>query len=302
MNTRRMQFAVGVMALGSALLAGILMTVNSPIPGGLTPWGPGQYQVTIELPEAPGVGPDTPVRKNGLLIGRVDSIEDLDDRVAIRANIDSGRSLTTGHIPHVRTSVLGDSTIDFVLDPRIADRRPLEDEDVPIRGVVDPNPFDAIAELANLQDDIQEAMGALEKAGDEVAKLAARVNTAFGDETEQGRVKTLMDKTETAMEAFAHTMTSINQIIGDEPIGPVQPPEAPRPPGGIQPAAFQQPGVPPQPLPGQPSEGELLRLRLRQGLAELPDAITDFRTVLRSADLPSRWDDEGRRSPRPSCR
>ncbi len=88
MNERRMQFAVGVVALGSVLIAVILILINSRSHSGLVPWG--HYQLTIDVPSAPGVGPDTPVRKNGVLIGRVASIEDADQGVAMRVNIDKG--------------------------------------------------------------------------------------------------------------------------------------------------------------------------------------------------------------------
>ena len=82
MNQRYMQFAVGLVVFATMIIGALLATVNSPIPMGLVPWGRGTYRVTIELLEAPGVGPDTPVRKSGLLIGRVESIEDRIDRIA----------------------------------------------------------------------------------------------------------------------------------------------------------------------------------------------------------------------------
>src|SRR4029079_5502310 len=128
-----------------------------------------------------------------------------DDGVALKVNIDQGRTLTTEHVPHVRTSVLGHATIDFVSTPRGSERKQLVDGDV-IKGVVDPNPFDAISQLANLQDDIQNTMISLGRAGDEVAKLAQRVDEAFGQGTEVGRLKRLMDTTEVAMKQFGQTM------------------------------------------------------------------------------------------------
>ena len=61
----------------------------------------------------PASTPNTPVRKNGILIGRVKSIEDKDDGVLLKAEIDGNRPLYAGYEPHVRTTVLGDATIDF---------------------------------------------------------------------------------------------------------------------------------------------------------------------------------------------
>jgi phospholipid/cholesterol/gamma-HCH transport system substrate-binding protein len=267
MNDRRMQFAVGVVALGSIFVAVILMMINSPIPSGVVPWAKGSYQITIQVPQAPGVGPDTPVRKNGVLIGRVESVDDLDDGVRVTANIDDGRTLTSRHVPHVRTSVLGDAAIDFSTGPAVADPQPLADGTV-IPGVVDPNPFDSIAQLGNLQDDIQQTMRALADAGNEVARLAKRVDEAFGSDQQAGRMRRFLDTTENAMAQFAQTMNSINQIIGDEPIQSARQ----VPPGPL---------VPGQAPPAQPAtEGQQLRSRLREGLAQLPEVIGDARTTL----------------------
>ena len=79
-----MQFRVGVVMFATMIIGGLLATLNSPLPTG---WitGRGTYDIKIELPEAPGIGQGTPVRKSGLLIGKVHMIEDLDDRIVVHA-------------------------------------------------------------------------------------------------------------------------------------------------------------------------------------------------------------------------
>jgi phospholipid/cholesterol/gamma-HCH transport system substrate-binding protein len=105
-----------------------------------------------------------------------------------------------------------------------------------------------------------------------VDTLAKQVQVAFGTTTEPGRVKRLMDTTEVAMVQFGNAMASINQILGDDPPGA----------GQVPPAPGQLPGQ--QPAAGQPINGDQMRRRLREGLLELPDAVREFRIVLRSAD------------------
>jgi phospholipid/cholesterol/gamma-HCH transport system substrate-binding protein len=221
----------------------------------------------------------------------VGSIDDLDDGVILHVKIDGERRLLTSHVPHVRTSVLGDATVDFVTTPIGAAPQPLADG-ATIRGVADPNPFDALSQLADLKTDFAAASRSLGNAGDEVANLARRVNEAFGSDTEEGRVKRLLDTTEVAMAQFAQTMGSINEILGDEPtVAHTQP--------GALPPANGQPVLNRQPLPngqapanGQPPiDGRQMRQRIRQGLNELPDAIREmritmeqFRVVLDSAN------------------
>jgi phospholipid/cholesterol/gamma-HCH transport system substrate-binding protein len=258
MNDRRMQFAVGVVALGSVFVAVILMMINSPIPAGLSPFGSGTYEIVVRVDKAPGVGEETPVRKNGVLIGRVGSIEDAGDGVIVRVNIDKGRALTTVHKPFVRTTVLGDAVVDFETRPQPGVQpQPLVDGQE-VQGEVVANPFEAISNLANLQEDVQKTMVALGDAGNAVTTLANRVNDAFGSGQEEGRVRRFMDTTETAMSQFAQTMSAINQIIGDQPITDGR-----------------------QPLPGQqPINGPEMRQRLRQGLYDLPSVISSAQTTL----------------------
>ena len=266
------------------------------MPKGWLPWGRQTYSIAIQLPQAPGVGPNTPVRKNGLLIGRVASIDDLDDGVILHVNIDGDRRLLTSHVPHVRTSVLGDATIDFATSLTDAPPQPIADG-ATIPGVVDPNPFDALAQLAELKTDFASASRSLGTAGDEVANLARRVDEAFGTETEQGRVKRLLDTTEEAMAQFARTMGSLNEIIGDEPVV-AQTPLPERPATGQQMLNRQplpngqQPALDQPPANGQPpADGQQMRQRIRQGLNELPEAVREmritmeqFRVVLESAN------------------
>ena len=77
MNDRRMEFRVGVVVLATMIVGGLLATVYDPLPNGWLPWGRSTYRIGIELPQAPGIGPNSPVRKNGILIGRVDTIVDM---------------------------------------------------------------------------------------------------------------------------------------------------------------------------------------------------------------------------------
>jgi phospholipid/cholesterol/gamma-HCH transport system substrate-binding protein len=296
MNERQMQFRVGVVMFATMIIGALLATLNGPVPKEWLPWGRQTYSIAIQLPQAPGVGPNTPVRKNGLLIGRVASIDDLDNGVILHVNIDGDRRLLTNHVPHVRTSVLGDATIDFASSLTDAPPQPLADG-ATIPGVVDPNPFDALAQLADLKTDFAEASRSLGAAGDEVANLARRVNDAFGTETEQGRVKRLLDTTEEAMAQFGRTMGSINEIIGDEPIV-AQNPLPGQPTNGQQLLNRQplpndqQPALDQFPANDQPpADGQEMRQRIRQGLNDLPEAIREmritmqqFRVVLESAN------------------
>jgi phospholipid/cholesterol/gamma-HCH transport system substrate-binding protein len=212
MNERIKQFRVGVVVLATTIIGGVLMTLNGPNTTELIPWVSGTYTITIELLQAPGIGPNTPVRKNGLLIGRVQSIDDLDDRVAVHAAIERKHRLFPQYVCQVRTSVLGDATIEFVTAPVPPGTTPLENGAV-VRGTVVGNPLDV---LANLQDDLQVAIHSLGRAGDEVAQLAQTINQAVGEGDQTGRVSGLIDRTELAMDQFTRASQTVEQFFGDQ--------------------------------------------------------------------------------------
>jgi phospholipid/cholesterol/gamma-HCH transport system substrate-binding protein len=280
MNERQMQFRVGVVVFATMIIGGLLASLSGPLPTGWLPWGHAKYQVGIAVPEAPGVDTNTPVHKNGILIGRVKSIEDKDGGVLLKAEIDGNRLLYSDFEPHVRTTVLGDSTIDFLSRRPAAGAQPVPDGTI-FQGRVDPNPFDSLGQLGDLKNEFSAASRSLANAGDEVSKLANRVNNAFGEDGgpgSQGRMKRLIDTTEGAMNQFAQTMKSFNEILGDEPPGV----PLPSGPGVGQPPLNTPPGTVP---PGaQPSpNGQQLRQKLRQGLDEFPDAIHEFRITMRDS-------------------
>ncbi len=68
MDERVMQFRVGVMFLATLIIAAILLVMFGKLPS-LTGR---HYTIQIRFRYAPGVTSDTPVRKSGVLIGRVD--------------------------------------------------------------------------------------------------------------------------------------------------------------------------------------------------------------------------------------
>jgi phospholipid/cholesterol/gamma-HCH transport system substrate-binding protein len=296
MNERRMQFRVGLVVFVTMIVGGLLASLNGPFSVGWLPWGHSNYEVGIEVPQAPGVDTNTPVRKNGILIGRIKAIEDKDAGVLLKAEI-YGRPLYSNYEPHVRTTVLGDATIDFLSRRPIGGEQPVADGTI-FKGQVDPNPFDSLGQLGDLKEEFGNASRSLAGAGDEVEKLAKRVNQALGDETgeTQGRVTRLIDTTERAMNQFAATMTSFNEILGDGPIpgaqpGVSQPPPTTQPPfNTTQPPLNNQPPLNSQPQPnvqppGAPpsTNGQQMRQKLRQGLDELPDAIHEFRIAMRES-------------------
>ena len=71
MDERVLRFRVGVVVVAAAIITIILITLLGAWPSPFTP----RYTLHIVFPAAPGVTVDTPVRKSGIEIGRVSSLE-----------------------------------------------------------------------------------------------------------------------------------------------------------------------------------------------------------------------------------
>src|SRR6476619_5923308 len=160
MNERQMQFRVGVVVFATMIIGGLLATLSGPLTTSWLPWGRRSYTVGIKVDKAPGVDQNTPVRKNGILIGRVKSIEEQPDGMLLKAEINSNRPLYAEYEPHIRTTVIGDATIDFKHKRLLPDAQPVPDG-YEFRGAADESPFDAIAKFGNLQQDFAEAAHSL---------------------------------------------------------------------------------------------------------------------------------------------
>ena len=123
MDERVLRFRVGVVVLAAAVITCILIMLL----------GEGQaifqrrYTIYLQFPQAPGVTIDTPVRKHGVLIGRVSEVKLLEKGgVLLTVWIDSRYTLRRSEVPRISTSsLLGDAVVEFVPrgEPQTSTRR-----------------------------------------------------------------------------------------------------------------------------------------------------------------------------------
>jgi phospholipid/cholesterol/gamma-HCH transport system substrate-binding protein len=224
-----LRFRVGVVVVAAAIITIVLVMLFGATPTVFRP----QYRVDIRFPEAPGIAVDTPIRKSGVLIGRVSDVKLLEEGgVLVSTRIDSKYPLRNSETCRIASgSLLGDAVLEFVpagdaellarfdanrndlLDA--AERQNLtellQDGDLLTDGVVANNP---LRTLVNLEDDVRATFGSLKTAGDEVTKMASSVNSALEGNDEQ--IPRLIQKTEMALDRFASTMNAFEQVLGDE--------------------------------------------------------------------------------------
>ncbi|MBI3839376.1 MAG: MCE family protein [Planctomycetia bacterium] len=122
MDERVVKFRVGVMVLATLIIAGILVLLF----GDARSMVRGSYTVYMHFDDAPGVTEGTPVRKSGILIGRVAKVSFAEQGgVVVTAKIDGGVKLFRSEVPQVSGSLLGgDVVIQFVRRAKAPNGKP----------------------------------------------------------------------------------------------------------------------------------------------------------------------------------
>ena len=211
MNEKLLAFRVGVVVLAAAALAVVLIGIF----GGGKGVFQRRYTVYLSFPSAPNVSVDTPVRKNGVLIGRVSNVDLKDDHVVLTARIDAHRTLRRNEICRIGTaSLLGDAVLEFVpssAGPPSAEL--VQDGDFLADGVVATDPLQV---LTNTEGNMQSALIAIKGAADEVAVFTRGLNQTFDTNDEQ--IRRIVNKSELTLDSVQKAMTTLDDIMGDPEI------------------------------------------------------------------------------------
>lgn len=205
MDERIVKFRVGVVVVATFLVAGTLMLLI-----GRVPFVVSRYTVFVWLPKAPGVGEETAVRKDGILIGRVHEVKLLDQGgVVLTLWLDDKYKLRRSEVCELHTSVLGDAVLEFV--PGTGSSNEYIHAGDYLEGVVGSNPLDA---LGGMQGELSQAVGSISTAGREIGRLAVYMNEFLVNNDEQ--LNRIVDKTESALDSFQKTSLDLDSLVGDE--------------------------------------------------------------------------------------
>jgi len=205
-NDRMMQFRVGVVVLATAIIAGILVVLFGDLPSLVQ----ATYPLKMSFADARGVSNGTPVRKNGILVGRVADVE-LDEKggVSVMADIDSYVPIYKDEQPRIATTLLGDAEIQLVPGRIVPPRQRIAPEEVLV-GAVSRDPFEV---FATLEPKLGSALESLTQASESVTKLSANLDRLLlGDDDTFSK---MVAKTEKALDAFSLAMDHINDVMGD---------------------------------------------------------------------------------------
>lgn len=225
MDEKVLQFRVGVVVVAAVIITVFLVFVFGEGQRVLQ----GQYTIYMRFPQAPGVTVDTPIRKNGVLIGRVTRVELEDNGVLLTAKIDKNRRLRRSEVCRIGTATfLGDAVIEFLLPgenelfnymdvnrdgvldeaERARANEYILDQEFTSEGIVSSNPLTA---LTNLEPDVRSAIRNFDSAAFQMSTLFRNFNNIVGDGGNQ--VQRLSQKTEEAVERFSRMTESINRTV-----------------------------------------------------------------------------------------
>ena len=235
MDERALQFRVGAMVIGTLLVAVLLLIVFNYSPSILR----GRDTIYVKFAQAPGISQDTPIRKSGVLIGRVSDVTLRERDVLITAKIDRKYTVYDGEACRIGTeSLLGGSMIEFVAYSPDSLGEPLKDGAL-IEGRVQSDALGTMEQASFAVDEIRLAAAefrqfvaenreqtaeVMEKSQAAVEKIATAAGDVSGVATQwsnltadnEAQLSRLITKSETAMDSFQLAMNNINTLVGDE--------------------------------------------------------------------------------------
>jgi phospholipid/cholesterol/gamma-HCH transport system substrate-binding protein len=211
MDEQKLQFRVGLLVLFSVAIAGVLVVRF----GGLKQYWEKTWAVAIHFDEAPGVQPGTPVKMNGILIGRARQVafDETDPGVLVVVDIQAERKLRTDSKPTIARSLFGDATIEFTP----GQSREFLPPNMKLQGE---SPVDPLAAVQEMQVQVSDTLASFKSTSAEWEQVGKNFNELML--TERGSLDDVIERTALVLDDFAKTMkaahetlASTNQVIAD---------------------------------------------------------------------------------------
>ena len=270
MAERALRLRLGLFMGGSLIaLAGLVVLF-----GGTPKLFSTDAKYTILFPEAPGIGPGTPIRKSGVRIGEVTALEldPVSGQVRVRIAVARKYLPRQSEEPHISRGILsGDTAIDFL--PKLdAEGKPVPrgDEWPPgseIPGVPPITPRSIINPASTALANAQQSLDRITKTFDRYEQVAPRIERAADEAAE------LFKEVRGFIPELRRTNQKLQSLIGADV------PPAGR--GGVVPVGFVTNAM--QPDAGEPNLRALIR-EAQESLRTIRPGVEDFRATLRRLD------------------
>jgi phospholipid/cholesterol/gamma-HCH transport system substrate-binding protein len=205
MDERVVQFRVGVMVLATLIITGILLVLFGKLPKLV-----GTYPVRYSFENAGGITKNTPVRKSGILIGRVGDVQltDEDQKVLVTLEIQSSKTIYQNEDCFITRDLFGDTAVIFI--PK-SDKRsrhvPVDTSEIQA-GRLSDDPTGLKRALEGPINKVQETGEALTAASKKLGAAADRVGEILDEKAEKNVQQILSDA--------AESLKVMRKVLGDE--------------------------------------------------------------------------------------
>ncbi len=229
MDERKQQTLVGFFVLLAFVMLLWMIFLNSD-----AAWK-GLYTVYLKPRAAPGVKAGTPVRKNGVLIGRVKDVQTGDDHVTLALNIYDDEKIYENEVASIGAeSILGDAVIEII--PTTPDVRgnALAADGLINSVAIRRNPMEIVDVALNLETQISDTLQSIKQtastfestaerigvAGDNVSQFTQSIQDAIGGPNGDvqsliGDFRNVTQKTQLALDNFNRIFENVNDVVGD---------------------------------------------------------------------------------------
>jgi phospholipid/cholesterol/gamma-HCH transport system substrate-binding protein len=198
-----MQFRVGLFVIMAVIATAVMVFQFGQVGEFFHP----QYPLLIHFDSAPGVYPGTPVRRNGVAIGKVDDVvfDKYEGGVMVIARINNDVKLRQDAEPGLTQSLLGDASIEFTpgKSPRFLEAG------AKIKGKTPKDPMQIVEEL---EKNVSLALVTLNATGEEWNKLAQNINGLV--ETNRGNLNQVIERSVISLAEFTDTMNAAQKTFG----------------------------------------------------------------------------------------
>lgn len=204
MTERQMQFRVGLFVILAVIAAAVMVFHFGQFGEFLKP----QYTLLLHFDSAPGVYPGTPVRRNGVEIGKVDDVvfDKSEGGVIVVARIDNDIKLRQDAQPGLVRSILGDATVEFTpgKSPRFLE------PGTKIQGKTPPDPLQIVERLER---NLSETLVVFRETGSEWNQLARNLNGLM--DTNRGNLNEVIEQSMVSLSEFTETMNLAQNALGN---------------------------------------------------------------------------------------
>ncbi|MCE5267388.1 MAG: MlaD family protein [Planctomycetaceae bacterium] len=206
MDERVQQFRVGVMVLAVLIITAILMVMFGKLPRMM-----GTYTLYARFNYAAGIADGTPVRKSGVLIGRVSNVElaDHQEQVLVTLKINKNMAVYRNEDCYITRDslVAGDAALSFIPDP---EKKSLRGQRIPdgteLQGRVSDDPTGLKRALQGPINTVEETGEALKQASLQLGSAAKKVDELL--DAERSRIHDVLDNA-------AESLKAMRTVLGD---------------------------------------------------------------------------------------